>query len=94
MTTVDRINPTAESAPLREPAQLPLVAMRWLLISVITLIVWVGAAVMAVSAAHGLTDLTTGWAWFVGVSATLPVALSVFPTLDSLIETPSVAGDL
>lgn len=93
MTTLDRIDPPAESTPPREPTQLPLVAMRWLLISATTLMVWVGAAAMAVSAAHGLTDLNTGWAWLVGVSATLPVALSVFPTLDRLIETPAAGGD-
>ncbi|WP_143109507.1 hypothetical protein [Micrococcus terreus] len=63
------------------------------MINTITLIAWAGAAAMAVSAAPGLTGLSTGWAWLVGVSATLPVALSVFTALDRFIETPAATGD-
>lgn len=93
MNTLDRIDRGADSVPPREPTQLPLATMRWLLISAISVAVWAGAVAMAVGAAHELLDLSTKWTWLGGGAATLPIALRTFITLDRLIQAPRATSD-
>lgn len=92
MKTLDPIDQGAESVPPREPTQLSLATMRCMLIIIVSLVVWTGAAAMAVGAAHDLLDLSTKLTWFGGGAATLPVALSTFITLDRLIQAPTATN--
>lgn len=88
MTTLDRIDPAAEAPAVTRETQLPIGAMRWLTIGVLTLAAWAGAATMAVAAAHEWTDLPILGAWVASAAATFGVPLAVFRELDRLIEAP------